>query len=209
LEGDANPDSLWGEGHGSARLLVGFLSITLQPKTFKHSPALLLNTTEIQSGNRRLIAPFEFKGAGGLEFLPLQDTRSSEPSYLPLSTAAILSARFPWVTPYGWISGQGKNKDTASQIVDGGYFENSGAATAMDLIKDLVPALQSSRRKVEINLIILTSEDFAPPSTLSGETLGPIQVMLNTRSARASIEIDRAKLDLQSLNSEQVSMRAI
>jgi hypothetical protein len=33
--------------------------------------------------------------------------------------------------------------------------------------------------------------------------------MLNTRSARASIEIDRAKLNLQSLSSDQVSMETI
>jgi hypothetical protein len=106
-------------------------------QTFKHSPALLLNMTEIQSGNRRLIAPFEFRGTGGLQFFPLRDTGSTKVNYLPLNTAAVLSTRFPWITPYGRILEE--QKSSVRQIVDGGYFENFGAATAMDLVSSLIP----------------------------------------------------------------------
>ena len=119
------------------------------------------------------------------------------PGHLPLSTAAVLSARFPWVTPLGWISGiqaDEKDEDNAKmRLVDGGYFENSGVATALDLIKELTRA-SSLDINIEINLIILTSAEFSPERWLgSGETLGPIQTMLNTRTARGLIEIERAK----------------
>jgi hypothetical protein len=52
-----------------------------------------------------------------------------------LSTAASLSARSPFVTPHANI------RDSAAQIadsvVDGGYFDNSGAVTALEIAKGL------------------------------------------------------------------------
>lgn len=182
---------------------------------FKNAPALLLNTTEVDTGNRRVIAPFEFIGTGDLKFFPL----SSEPSKgrtasLPLSTAAVLSARFAWITPPGWVGIASESPSAASrtELVDGGYCENSGVATALDLIKALDRDLRQRDfdQKFEITLIILTSGEFAPSGVWgTGEVLGPIQTMLKTREARASIEIDRAKAELQSMASDRVRYRTV
>lgn len=62
-------------------------------------PALLLNTTEVESGMRVTIAPFSLKGVSAslvslAERAPCLD--------VSLATATALSARFPFLTPSGW-----------------------------------------------------------------------------------------------------------
>jgi hypothetical protein len=53
-----------------------------------------------------------------------------------LSTAAMLSARFPIVSPAGTI--RAKNEDEiGDRVVDGGYFENAGLTTALDVARAL------------------------------------------------------------------------
>lgn len=183
------------------------------PESLKHVPALLLNTTDVWSGQRRVIAPFHFLGTGPLEFFPLSVTGSDgKTQALPLSTAAVLSSRFPWITPPGWVKRptQKAMEPQETRVVDGGYFENSGVATALDLLKNVVPQLRLRPEKFEVNLIILTSEDFAFSMFLGfGETFGPIRAMLNTRTARASIEVARAAADLERLSTDQVVLRPI
>ena len=54
-----------------------------------------------------------------------------------LSTAAMLSARFPIISPAGIIRAQGA-MSTGDRVVDGGYFENAGLTTAMDVARELM-----------------------------------------------------------------------
>lgn len=54
------------------------------------------------------------------------------------STAALLTARFPYVTPGGVVGGCNVNGSQAgfwprTQLIDGGYIENTGLATVSDL----------------------------------------------------------------------------
>ncbi len=53
-----------------------------------------------------------------------------------LSTAAMLSARFPIISPAGILRAEG-DRAIGDRIVDGGYFENAGLTTAMDVAKEL------------------------------------------------------------------------
>lgn len=50
---------------------------------------------------------------------------------LRLSTAATMSARFPVISPHGNL--RDRTGDVTDRIVDGGYFENEGLATAADI----------------------------------------------------------------------------
>ena len=53
-----------------------------------------------------------------------------------LSTTAMLSARFPIVAPAGTI--RAKDEDNVGdRVVDGGYFENTGLTTALDIARIL------------------------------------------------------------------------
>ncbi len=53
-----------------------------------------------------------------------------------LSTAALLSARFPIISPAGILRAE-DGGGTGDRIVDGGYFENAGLTTAMDVAREL------------------------------------------------------------------------
>jgi hypothetical protein len=55
------------------------------------------------------------------------------PANIRLSTAALLSARFPIISPAGHVHMRGKDNPHGDGIVDGGYFENSGLSTALDV----------------------------------------------------------------------------
>jgi hypothetical protein len=185
--------------------------MALWPQGFDKSlftPALVLNTTEVDTGRRRLISPFTFEGLTDLRFFPVSCTSASAThegkiESVPLSTAAVLSARFPWVTPTAWFYKKKDDETTSikdcapdekivTKVSDGGYFEASGVATALDLVHSLENAARGLN--VDIKLIILTSGGFAS-DTADGlnEALDPIRTMLNASEARGYIEVGRAE----------------
>jgi hypothetical protein len=53
-----------------------------------------------------------------------------------LSTTAMLSARFPIVSPAGTSRAKDEDK-VGDRVVDGGYFENAGLTTALDVARVL------------------------------------------------------------------------
>ena len=113
-------------------------------------------------------------------FFPLW---ANELAQIPLSTAAVLSARYAWIVPPAWYSEPGTklDGDMKTQVADGGYFENSGVATALDIIRGM-KSVTALRGKVDIRLIILTRGDYANESSLGAEELSaPIRALLSTR----------------------------
>ena len=175
------------------------------------TPALVINTTEVGSGRRRILSPFEF-ARDDLLFVPLSELPVSgsgaSRSELPVSAAAVLSARFPWVTPAGSFREYVRDAATGQplpgqqlrkvRVVDGAYFENSGVATALDLIRAMEQTARSGPApfadKIRIRLIVLTRGGY-PSQTFYGlgETVSPIQALLNTQTSRAFITIAEAE----------------
>jgi predicted membrane channel-forming protein YqfA (hemolysin III family) len=177
--------------------------LSLWPQGFDKSlftPALVLNTTEVDTGRRRLISPFTFEGLTDLRFFPVSCRSDGKVEGLPLSTAAVLSARFPWITPTGWYYDPSTEGDCTSpaksvtKLSDGGYFEASGVATALDLAHSLKSIIDQRGLNIDIKLVILTSGGFAS-DTADGldEALDPIRTMLNASEARGYIEVGRAE----------------
>lgn len=183
-------------------------------------PALLLNATDAASGRRVVFSPFTFgREANGdnvdslsfFQSLRPSDDRpaSSGPINVALSTAAFVSARFPWVSPAASVTA----KDPPSsgidkmRLVDGGYFENSGVDTAMDLIDSLRGTIAEINKsaddapdgaakpnsRVSIKLIVLGGGSYPERTSFGfGEMLEPIKALLNTRDSRGYIAINRA-----------------
>ena len=163
------------------------------------SPALLLNATEVETGRRRVIAPFSL--TSGSE--PRLSLPGSAVDRFAMSTSAFVSARFPWVTPTGWFTETRPSGAETSQapmrkvrLVDGGFFDNSGVVTALDVIHQIEHSATELgfRNRISLNLIILTSE--APdrdPAYGFDEFLGPIRALLNTHNQRAGFAIEQAK----------------
>lgn len=191
------------------------------------TPALLMNATDAGSGRRVVIAPFEIStGAaaagrtGSLMQFPFGQPlyRSSLPNEktpvldIRLSTAVGISARFPWLTPAATIpiSDIPPSKFPKMRLVDGGYIDNSGVDTALDLIQSLIDRMEPVRDPsntgaresgvgktpfgtVRFSLIVLSGGDFPVRSSFAfGETLEPIRAFLSTRESRAYVAIERA-----------------
>jgi hypothetical protein len=92
-------------------------------------PSLVLNSTHVESGRRILTSNLDW---GGEDFPDAYDLHALLGADMPLSTAVHNSARFTWVSPAGTIRGR---EGTVGHLVDGGYFENSGAATAHEILE--------------------------------------------------------------------------
>jgi predicted chitinase len=174
-------------------------------------PALLLNTTDVGSGKRVVMSPFDIDPAHPKDrdlciFANLKRQRKgtdqtveSSSIHIPLSTAAFASARFPWVTPASTVT---LNNDCITahpmaRLVDGGYVENSGVETALDLIEKLKSVQGTSDvQKFRIYLLSLVSGDFGDHGAFTvGELMEPVRALLSTRSSRTYIALNRAARD--------------
>ena len=127
------------------------------------------------------------------------------PGSMPLSEMVLNSARFTYVSPSGTVRRRDGDQ-LPIQLVDGGYFENSGATTLLDVIT----ALRQTHSGPNLVLRIIhisndvTLEGFASNLTsrprvedqcrdssprsyhLSGDAAAPINTLLSTREARGA-----------------------
>ena len=103
-------------------------------------PLLFFNGTSVATGKRIVASQVALLAADQqpllrdaydvLDLLPPEAAGK-----LRLSTAVGVAARFPYVLPAGSLSGgKGCEARVCDRVVDGGYFENFGAATAEELL---------------------------------------------------------------------------
>jgi hypothetical protein len=108
-----------------------------------------------------------------------------------LSTAALLSARFPYVTPSGSLGCEGPGKET-SYIVDGGYFDTSGVSPVVELWQSLEPLVAEENAKggaCVVPLLLEIDNHYAEPAGASNgsrpnELFVPLQALTHARDAR-------------------------
>ena len=183
---------LWGEFPGAA------------------PPALLLNSTAVATGAPMIVSNLELEPGPLRQFETLA---SIDPALAPsLAAAAGLSARFPLLTPAGSIlTPKAADQRPKRRFVDGGYFDNSGLISLMNLVGS--PPLVEAYRARRIKVVIIRIENGAATTRLMestangmptadgkeaealpryagysfGEVLSPIRAMLNTRGAHGSL----------------------
>jgi hypothetical protein len=212
----------WERQWPEAELGQGLLQIW---RTQPHQPLLLLNGTSVEDGCRfetsQLNANVETRGgapAGCKSTEPFDaappDVASS--SALPatrdlldylcndskdvrLSTAALLSARFPFVNPSARVEGRCRYTDAkapVAYVVDGGYLDTSGASPIVELMTDLQPLVnrwngdKTHAGTCIVPLMIQIDNGFAAgvprPPRRPGELLVPLKTLFATRGARES-----------------------
>nr|MBX2855835.1 hypothetical protein [Paracoccaceae bacterium] len=185
------------------------------------APALFVNTTEAGNGLRMILSPIHDLGPelrsyakeaarpgdveatdyGLLSVPQYREANNNTPYDMPLSTAMILSARFPYITPAGSLDlMQEIDRDQPKQrvktrLVDGGYFENSGIATAVDVIRQLEEDLENLNVDLRLIVFDLTQDQYREPNHSLGELLSPIQAILSARSSRAALAQGAARRD--------------
>lgn len=99
----------------------------------KRVPALFLNATSVEHGNRVIVSNILIHRKDKEQFLNADDVikKIGKAKDIRLSTAAHLSARFTYVSPAARFPADN------THAVDGGYFENSGATTATDILRQI------------------------------------------------------------------------
>ncbi|MDX2212870.1 MAG: hypothetical protein SFY66_06225 [Oculatellaceae cyanobacterium bins.114] len=151
------------------------------------APALVLNTTVVESGKRLVISPFKIELPTG-ENIALDESNLD----LRLSTAAGLSARFPFVTPVGWY--KHSNDGSKSRLADGGYFDNSGIPTSIDIGRTLqkIEGNGKTFKLIYLAIVDQPGDGSIQPLKSSGlnEILSPIRVLFSARGARSSSAIE-------------------
>lgn len=179
------------------------------------TPVLLLNSTTVGQGRRFVQHPFRRQGAPARPAWTAADDGAAwlDPR-LPLSEAVLNSARFTYVSPAGTLEAAALHPPAPAtlQLVDGGYFENSGASTLLEVMHWLREL--AARRGQHLRFIVLhlsndpQLEDFVdahdrahvmpfysaacpapiglPDAGLSGEVSAPVRALLQTREARGS-----------------------
>ncbi|HVR69543.1 MAG TPA: hypothetical protein VMT87_01750 [Vicinamibacteria bacterium] len=174
-------------------------------------PALLLNAAHVQTGRRIIATPFRWRRTTGdptapepvrpgAEFPDAYDLLGVLGTDLPLRTAMHNSARFAYVSPAGRLRPYGQDR---GHVVDGGYFENSGAATLRDLLRALgdvtVPA--GPRPRFVVIYVCNNPERCRQPATEPAgdaawrpaeglaEIFSPLRALLGSRDARGSLAL--------------------
>src|SRR5438046_2609654 len=151
-------------------------------------PSLLLNGTWVETG-KRMIASNLAVDAG--VFNDTADVSAFIDYPVPASTAAHLSARFTYVSPAGSLRKRSE-REIAAHVVDGAYFENSGTATALDVLS----ALYSRGERLRLDFIVVyvnnapgqeepsTGESQRPaPARWRTDPTAPVGALFNARVA--------------------------
>ncbi|HEY4572530.1 MAG TPA: hypothetical protein VIJ26_01145 [Thermoanaerobaculia bacterium] len=179
-------------------------------------PAAVLNATATETGEQFLLTPLgwdhPWKGRFFSTIYPMRD--------LHVSTAARLSATFPWVSPMARAQDvNGRPAAPGFHLADGGYFDNFGVVTVVNWLRSLPPEQWEELRRKGLLLVLVRAFPDRPESAgprahqsqgwlWSG--LGPLLTMYNVRtSAQAStgdveMELAQKVLACNGVNNLQV-----
>ena len=182
-----------------------------QPDT--RTPALFLNSTTVAEGRRFIQHPFyPMASPQAQPWTAAFDGSAWLDPRVPLSEVVLNSARFTYVSPAGTVLSMATNAPLPSrlQLVDGGYFENSGTTTLLEVMRQL--RLVANQRSIALRFIVLhisndpdmsdfidqhDKNDLLPwfsaacPASEpvagddeSGEATAPLLALMDTRNAR-------------------------
>lgn len=153
------------------------------------APAIFLNTTEVETGRQCWISnvktnyPEIFKG-GERDLISPSRLRSG----INISTAINFSTRFPLFSPAATVLKNDKNK---LHYVDGGYVENTGTGTMLEVLKLLKPIMDTMRigeAKIKPFVLVLRYNGLDSSSSKSNLNFGNeiSEVMMGIYNTRAS-----------------------
>lgn len=174
------------------------------------TPLLFLNSTVVETGQRMIAAPVPIESH---LFSDALDSRKAIGETVPLATAVHNSARFTYLSPAGLLKRNNVPREQWLRVVDGGYFENSGAVTLAEIL-DLVLEVAKERSFDITPVVVHISNDpetadpeaFDDPYQVAAQIRAPLGALLNTRPARgfqARGDLRRRVLDLNEPGAER------
>ncbi|MFA6044452.1 MAG: hypothetical protein WC718_05660 [Phycisphaerales bacterium] len=168
---------------------------TLLGSPASNIPAMYFNTTCVETGGLAYVGPYPILANGAYPDADLADAWRPTSS-VRLSTAAVLSARFPLVTPAGKVNtGFDQNmRPLVHRFVDGGYFDNPGTATLETIIAAIRQAHASDDPPIQLVVLRIGFSDLPGPTSYGfGEIMSPLRAILATRGQHA--QATRRRLD--------------
>lgn len=215
-------EHLWQQrSYGPGRLGFNRQFLSLQYKNLagksagirSGQPVWIANGTDALTGNRLLTLPFRldtqlrFPAAGDLLHILKAD--------VPLSTAINNTARFPFLEPAGRVVVK-RGEAARAELIDGGYFENEGLQTALELAAWLREMAPDVGRDVEPIIVQATADGkiattpsqiarcgwTEPPPAMPGDTffqkfdvLMPVLGVYNVNSGHTAVVLRQAVKD--------------
>lgn len=161
------------------RMSRDFRSLWSRPGA-QELPSLFMNSTNVETGKRFIISNLlpsgEFPEDAYYAYDPKALYRITD---LPLSTAIHLSSRFTYVSPAAVLRGLPSSAAHDEgvtgaviwgRLVDGGYYENSGAVTLDEVFNETITALNGSRTVQPFVLVLLND----PHPAILGDRNGDV-----------------------------------
>lgn len=124
-------------------------------------PLLLLNATHQQTGKRIITSHVTISEKTFLDAFDMHDLVGED---MPAATAAHSSARFTYISPAGKLRSRNeeeieKKTQHRGAVLDGGYFENFGAATALQLSREAIASIADELGPGVLPIYIQISSD--------------------------------------------------
>lgn len=191
--------------------------IEMQQQNGLLNPILYINTTVMQTGVPAVVSNLNIDSVLNNNRVDVLELLGDS-SKLKLSTAAILSARFPYVSPAGKISTMAiGNERNNLYFVDGGYFDNSGAGVVTETIQHLDRLITKNKNKyghvagkIEFVVLHITNSPksklkFEKTPALQNDLFAPVKTLAGAYSKQTDINDLRLKKLLTLINERSVT----
>lgn len=184
-------------------------------------PNLILNSTSVEDSCRLVVSSIKL-GEGDCVTDPAATNHDASaarfvrdaaryrcgegntPGSLSLSTAALLSARFPFVSPAGAMTGCGTDgsKRGRTFALDGGIFDNSGASAVEQVWRQIEPEVKKRNGSADAEICVIprllvldngyAASASAAAARRPAQVSAPLQSALGVYGARSDRELSSA-----------------
>lgn len=167
-------------------------------------PSLVFNTTEVANGYSIVISPFDPDQGVDQKWSKsdylhrrLPDSRDGPVKLdVKLSTAAGISARFPWILPAATVNTElAGGRKSRMRLVDGGYVESSAVETASQMLRGLRYKYGRSQFTSEFKfylIVLIGYEGLEAEEQSYGEATIPAQTLVSSWQSRGELSFMRA-----------------
>jgi hypothetical protein len=164
-------------------------------------PMICINCTRMQDGRPSVISTVQLDpGVFGSRIDILATLKAGKD--MKLSTAVVLGARFPYISPAGRID--------SSYYVDGGYFDNSGAGVVNEMIIALREYISSNAAEKpflnKLRFYVIHAEngysgvgDIAKVNTVVNDLASPILTLVGAFGTQTSVNDWRLEKYMKSI----------
>ncbi|MDF9794981.1 hypothetical protein OKW21_000244 [Catalinimonas alkaloidigena] len=178
---------------GKNSMKDNFLSFWKNDSTY--TPRLFVNSALTETGQKVVLSSVKLDTT----FFPdVIDFHLETGKDVAMKVAASISSRFPYVTPAGTIRNRCEYK--SGNLVDGGYYENTGMGTAIQLFNAVTSVVRDSLKSdtelkpVKLMLIFIQNNDYSENEKKNPDFLidliAPPKALLNTWG-RQSVSVDK------------------